>query len=551
MKHFWTFVFIFCFPILAFADGIKLHEFTVNSSMAVLLVKILFINKNKNTIKVKVLQKFGNNAMSLSATSTEETEVCLHKDQDMVPGRWVSENIYWGRTKKYNVGDTVYLVQNSGCFDVTLYSPENIKKFDLIFGQGELAQKLSNMDIKTLFEHLNDRDLESGVLGELLNRKAFPVSELIKVQGLDRFIRFATIIYETFDVLEKKRFLIELANAFKNDPNRKIDDFYIFTRNLDIQNIESKLELVSITGLTSDGARQFFTAIQNQVKQQVTQKNYTLLPKIMPYYILSLKQADFSSPFSTDDFYLHLPEKDKDSFVFELANVFQLSPDPRFKKVFEYVYNQKHIEAAWVLTKINFKNLHHNDQSPFFNQILEILLSENYSGKLGLKEKLFQFTRPYIDYSNYPIKLEPENKKKYINLGGIIYSELPLLRVYTPNDSETLLEKFLYYYQQALLVELIQVQDKNTYPYARLKLVKKWGKLEPVKNNEITDAHKIWSEFQLETTLMVRLDSESLKSLKNFDGKKVILASKSKDYQFVLFLESSEKKIEDSFKNKI
>jgi hypothetical protein len=70
--------------------------------------------------------------------------------------------------------------------------------------------------------------------------------------------------------------------------------------------------------------------------------------------------------------------------------------------------------------------------------------------------------------------MTPENKQRYLELGGLVYRDLERLS-FRQNDDQGLLDKLSHYFQTALLVEILDLQMKKNVSLIKINLTKTWG----------------------------------------------------------------------------
>jgi hypothetical protein len=159
-------------PRLAWADGTKLTEFTLDPSRDAMLVRILLLNLASHTAKVKILKRYGKlravakHPSELAAQVEVEAEatVDLYQPPKPVPRKWIMETRYWNPSSRYSKGQTAFLVDNNGAYEVVADDAATRAKFDLLYDEAKFATLLATAPSKQLFRMLGDRDFLGGHL---------------------------------------------------------------------------------------------------------------------------------------------------------------------------------------------------------------------------------------------------------------------------------------------------------------------------------------------------------------------------------------------------
>jgi hypothetical protein len=577
-------ILVILFPLAAYADGVKISEFTLEAVKIALLVKVMAYNSKKGTAKVEILKKFSKNSDN-STDSTDTTDIkTQYKPSNspntesseefdinsakvgqiatvkikapikMVPRKWVMENRYWNQLSSVQDNEKTILIDVDGKFVFSPYSSLIEEKFDTLFDLKLLANKLTKASADELFLLMKDRDYELHCLDELAKRKLIDAKYISTIDDPGTFKRIIVNHLKTLSISEQDQFWLALAKLIvKADLNKQkqfLQNFYY----LGSKTIDTRISVYELFNQKEDDIRQQINNFLHEAQQIYKNNDLKILSKIQNIYFDFLKYSKSdSSVFLLSDFFTHLPAQEKILFLEKTAPLFveytrQHTGTGIYDPLIEEFIKTESLKTAWILSEIDFKNMNSTISEKLFNTILKVLLNKSDLNKADIKEKVFKFSTPYIEQAQYPIKLWPEVKTKYIENGGLIYEDLNMLRLSHQTNLPELAGKFLYYFEKAIFIELIETKRNQNKSTVRIKIIQNLGTLKDIANEKSnSNIFEICKKSFAGETLLLAIDQESLDLLEKLNLKTMILATKSSDYKFLIFDSSFAKQIEGAF----
>ncbi len=584
MKIF-NFIFVLLFPLVSYADGINISEFTLETVKMALLVKVLVYNTKKNTAKVEILKRYSKpTELSLKAgekkplrptpplirdfnSDSEDTfdihaveagqilTVKIRPPVKMIANKWVQEHRYWNQLDSVPDKARSLLVDFDGVFVFSPASPQLEEKFEILFNNDLLAKKMSESNVENLKILIKDRDFENYCLDELIKRNVVDASFLSSILDPGAMSRILKRFLSGLNEAARANLWLSLAKLKADSDVETQRQFLQSFYYSEPKSFDLKVNVYKLFKQKNREIQPQFSLLFYEARELFKKQDYSVLAKIMDFYLDYLKYAkSFPGDFRTSDFLTNLPEKEKSDFLERLAMQFvdynqQNSDLGVYQSVIDEFKKTENLKIAWILSGLDFKKLHSSLEESLFNLVLKILFQKADISNTEIKTKVFKFCEPYLGEAKYPIKLSKEVKEKYLANGGVVYDELLSLRLSQQDNLAELAAKFSYYYEKALMIEILELKNIQNRSTIKIKILKSLGTLKEIeKDRSYPNILGICKQAMAGQTLFLAIDNESVQLLEKMKLKTMYLATKASSYQFLIFDPSFEKQIEASFK---
>ena len=583
---FFNLILVLMFPIVSYADGVKVSEFTLETVRMALLVKVLMYNARKGIAKVEILKKYsklkepvtvpGEKKLrppppasirnSTSDAATEEVfdfqsvqsgqivSVNIKAPVKMVANKWVQDIRYWNQLDSIADNTRSILVDEGSTFVFSPDSPQLEEKFDLLFNQELLTKKISQSTTADLKILIKDRDFENIGIDELAKRNAIDANLVLNIADAGAMNRVLHRFLSAQNEEARSKMWLSLAmlkaNSDVENQRQFLQTFYYS----EPKPFDLKVSVYKLFKQSNKELQPQFSLLLYEARELFKKQDYSVLPKVTDFYLDYLKYIkSFPGEFRTTDFSAHLPEKEKNEFLERFAIQFveynqQNSDIGVYQFIIDELKTTENLKIAWILSGLDFKKLHSSIEETLFNLILKILFQKADTSKPEIKSKIFRFCEPYLSEAKYPLKLSPEVKEKYLAYGGIIYEDLLSLRLSEQKNLPELAAKFTYYFEKALRIEVLELKNTQNKSTIKIKVLKNLGSFKEVEKDRTYPNVLGIGKADQGQTLFLAIDNESVLLLEKMKLKTMYLAAKASSYQFLVFDPSFEKQIEGSFK---
>lgn len=579
-----NFILILFFPLFVFADGIKISHYTLEAINMAVLVKVLLYDVKRNAAKVEILKKFTRTGKDENSSTggtvvygrdveskdsepfADETQLKvgqtallrMRAQVKMVPRKWVSEVKYWNSVGSQETGSKSILIFHEGHFEFTPYSKDNENKIEVLFDPIKAEKKISTSNLAELKLLLLDQDFESLVLNELLKRKAFNGTFVASISDRGDQFRVVTRFSNMLSDAERESFWMEYADVAAKGKlegqKQFLQQFYYYSQ---IKSIDTRIKIYEkFSQEDSDLRSQIHMFMRESRELNKNNNQKEILTKIKKLFLENLKSSPNNLPdLSIADFFSDLPVDEKADFLVKVTDLYlehgkkngDMGP---FEPLILELASSESLKLAWTLTEVPLTES--NRKEKLFNTILKVIFAKENLTDPKVKTKILKYIETYGNEARYPIEMTPEVKVKYNEIGGVRYDDMDMLRLVHQNNSDELATYFSRYYEKALTVEVLETETKNNKSTIKLKIEKNSGEFKTSGTSSY--GYKVVSICKNAVpgkTLLLSIDKESLETLISTKLKRMILATRSDDYKFVILDTKYDSQIESSIKNGI